>query len=305
MGDKGIDIFRVYQTVQDWQAVRDSDVLFCWIKATNGNGIATFNADRGYAPAPADPTVEGALSVGIAPGLYHYALGGSPEAQAEVFAREVNRLGCKGPGYLPPALDAEELAIGPTWAARREWCIRFLLRLRELVKQDRVAIYMNASWAANTRPDQWDIPGLVIWVAAYGPNDGGRHAIPFYEGRFDVYQFTSQGLRHVRGIRSEGLDVNEANTPLSVLLGHTEEDDMFTDDDRKILQSLQSGKAGERNAGEVFAVLNEIAENVSTLVEAFRFGETGVRSAGEHTDWLATQLGEIKTKLDAIKPQTL
>lgn len=229
MGAKGIDIFRVYQSVWSWQQVAADDVEFCWIKATHGLGIATFNADRNYAPAPADPTVEGARSVGIAPGLYHWGKGNDPEDEADVFAGEVIRLGCRGPGTLPPALDAEDASIGPTWAARRAWCIAFLKRLQERIGQQRVAIYMNASWAAALRPDQWDIPGLIIWIAAYGANTGQRSTravTDLYDGRADVQQFTSLGLHLVDGITSNGLDVNEADTALEVLL---EGDDEMTD----------------------------------------------------------------------------
>lgn len=222
MGAKGIDIFRVYQNVTDWLKVKQSGVEYCWIKATHGLGIATYNADRKWAPAPADPTVAGARSVGIAPGLYHWGKGNDPEDEADLFAGEVVRLGCRGPGTLPPALDAEDSALGPSWAARRAWCIAFLKRLQERIGQQRVAIYMNASWAQALRPDKWDIPGLVIWIAAYGSNTGARSTraiTDLYDGRYDVQQFTSLGLHLVGGIESQGLDVNEADTPLDHILG--------------------------------------------------------------------------------------
>ena len=222
MGAKGIDVFRVYQNVYDWPLVRDSGVEFCWIKATHGLGVATYNADHNWAPAPADPTVAGARSVDIAPGLYHWGKGNNPEDEADVYADEVIRLGCHGDGVLPPALDAEDDAIGPTWDARRDWCIRFLRRLQQRIGQQRVAIYMNAFWAQQLRPHEWDIPGLVIWIAAYGSNNGDRSisaVTAMYTGRVDVHQFTSLGLHLVDGISSNGLDVNEADIPLDQLLG--------------------------------------------------------------------------------------
>ena len=60
----------------------------------------------------------------------------------------------------------------------------------------RPAVYMSASDAGRLRPDQWGIPGLVIWVAAYGGNDGVRRAgdvTRHYTGRVDVHQYTSTG----------------------------------------------------------------------------------------------------------------
>jgi GH25 family lysozyme M1 (1,4-beta-N-acetylmuramidase) len=218
---KGIDIFRVYETVTDWSQVRDSGVEFCWAKASDGLRIA-FDNDPNRTPRPADPTVAGTRSVGIAPGLYHWGKGNAPEDEADFFAAEVIRLGCRGDGALPPALDAEDAAIGVTWAARRDWCIRFLRRLQERIGQDRVAVYMSASWAAALRPDQWDIPGLVLWIAAYGSNNGTRSIwaiTQLYDGRVDVHQYTSLGVHLVDGITAQGLDVNESNIPLDQLLG--------------------------------------------------------------------------------------
>lgn len=221
-GAKGIDVFRVYQNVYDWAAVKRSGVDYCWIKATDGLGVATFNADKNWAPAPADPTVHGARSVGIAEGLYHWGTGKDPKAEAAVFAGEVIRLGCLGEGKLPPALDAEDDRIGATWDIRRAWCIAFLRELQRLLDQERVCIYMSASWAQALRPDLWDIPGLVIWIAAYGTNNGSRSrsaVTQFYKGPYDVQQYTSLGVHLVDGIESQGLDVNEADTPLDELLG--------------------------------------------------------------------------------------
>jgi GH25 family lysozyme M1 (1,4-beta-N-acetylmuramidase) len=221
---KGIDVFRIYQNVQDWRAVRNSGVEYCWAKATNGTRVA-FNNDAARTPAPADPTVAGARSVGIAPGLYSYALPGDPIAQADVLANEVIRLGCRGPGTLPPALDLEEPGTESV-----DFAVKFLRRLQERIGQQRVCVYMSASWAQRLRPDTWNVPGLVIWIAAYGSNNGGRHAVPYYSGRTDVHQFTSLGLHLVPGIQSSGLDVNESNIPLGTLLGGDEEDDVSAED---------------------------------------------------------------------------
>jgi GH25 family lysozyme M1 (1,4-beta-N-acetylmuramidase) len=257
---RGIDIFRIYQNVQDWRAVRNSGVEYCWAKATNGTRIA-FNNDAARTPAPADPTVAGARSVGIAPGLYGYALPGDPIAQADVLANEVIRLGCRGPGTLPPALDLEEPGTKST-----DFGVRFLRRLQERIGQQRVAIYMSASWAAELRPDTWNVPGLIIWIAAYGSNNGTRGPIPYYFGRTDVHQFTSVGLHLVRGISSSGLDVNEADIALSTLLGG-EDDDMFTDNDRAKLDRLNAFLAESANAPGGQTVHDAIWRNGDALAQ--------------------------------------
>ncbi|MDF2968354.1 MAG: hypothetical protein K0Q93_2132 [Nocardioidaceae bacterium] len=260
MPSRGIDIFRIYQTVTNWRAVRDSGVEYCWIKATNGTRIA-FGNDAARTPAPADPTVAGCRSVGIAPGLYAYALPGDAVAQADAFANEVIRLGCRGQGTLPPALDLEEPGTKDA-----SWAQRFLRRLQERIGQQRVAIYLSASWAADLRPDTWNIPGLIIWIAAYGSNNGRRGAIPYYRGRTDVHQFTSVGLHLVRGISSGGLDVNEADIALSTLLGG-EEDDMFDDSDRAKLDRVNAFLAESENAPGGQTVHDAIWRNGDALAQ--------------------------------------
>jgi GH25 family lysozyme M1 (1,4-beta-N-acetylmuramidase) len=223
--ERGIDIFEVYQTVTDWQAIKNSGVHYGWIKATNGMSIARYNAPT-YRPAPADRYVNGMRSVGIAPGIYHYALPGDPQEQAKFFATEVDRLSCKGSGTTPPALDAEEMTLGVTWADRRLWSKLFLLRLQREIEQERVALYANATWHVSMRTWEWDIPGLVLWVAAYGANDGDVHGIVPWPGpRVDVHQFTSSGTRLVNGVTGSGLDVNELrDMSLATLLGEGEDD---------------------------------------------------------------------------------
>ncbi len=215
----GVDLFRAYQTVTSWPAVKAAGVEFVWVKATNGTNIATF-PDR--TSARADPVVSGATSMGIPVGLYHYALAGDPIAQADVFADEVIRLGCHGPGYLPPALDLEE----PSITNPRSFAIAFLTHLRQRIGQNRVAFYSAASWMATLLPETWGLPGLVIWTAAYGVNDGNRHPITGYTGRTDVHQYTSAGS--CPGITSKGLDMNVALIPLDQLLGRSTpgDDDM-------------------------------------------------------------------------------
>jgi len=215
----GLDIFRVYQDVTDWPEVAAAGVRYCWIKATNGDHVATFNAPS-WAPAPADPTVAGCRSVGIAPGLYHFAVPGDPVIQADVFADEVIRLGCFGPGTLPPALDMEDDRFGSDWTAIRTWSITFLRRLRERLGGARVAFYASAFWMANLAPDTWEIDGLLIWCAVYGPNDGVRYEVTRYSpyrGRVDVHQYTSAGS--VPGISSGGLDENHSFLPFDQLVG--------------------------------------------------------------------------------------
>lgn len=212
----GVDIYR-YQTVTDWRALAGA-VKFAWVKLTDGGGPAVVRGDK---------QVNGCKNAGILVGGYHYAQPSpAPEVQARVFNGELERLRADD---IVPALDLEA-PFTPNDTAR-QFAIRFL---HEMVKYGhRPAVYMSASWAATLRPDRWDIPGLVIWIAAYGRNDGRRYpeaVTRFYPGRCDVHQYTSTG--RVAGI-SGNVDVNEALTDIR---NNLEEDDVSADEvfNRKI-----------------------------------------------------------------------
>jgi hypothetical protein len=156
-----------------------------------------------------DGQVAGAKSIGLPVGGYHFAkLAPSPEAQADVLTTEVHRLGALG---LPPALDVEKPFV--PGKATRDFAIRFLRRLKEN-GFGRVAVYGNASMMTAIRPDQWDIDGLVIWVARYGPNDGTYHpGLGTYPGRADVHQYTDKAT--VSGIGPATVDLNESLTDIT------------------------------------------------------------------------------------------
>jgi GH25 family lysozyme M1 (1,4-beta-N-acetylmuramidase) len=191
---RGVDIYR-YQTVTDWRAFA-RDVRYAWVKLTNGNGPAVVRGDR---------QVNGCRSVGVPVGGYHWAVPGDPVHQAGVFVGELRRLQALD---LAPALDLEDEKF--SLATARPFGIAFCKAIA--AAGYRPAVYMSASWAGTLRPDQWGIPGLVIWIAAYGSNDGIRRAgdvTRHYSGRVDVHQYTSVG--RVPGV-SGAVDLNWALT---------------------------------------------------------------------------------------------
>lgn len=191
----GIDIYR-YQTVTDWNAVKRHGVSFVYVKGTDGGKPAIVRADN---------QVRGAKSVGIPVGLYHYAqLSPSPEEQADILTGEVRRLGALG---LPPALDLEDPhRPGPL---ARDFAFRFLTRLRSN-GFDAVTLYGNTSMLNGISAATLGVPNTVVWLAAYGPNDGKRHPHS-YRGKVNIHQYTSVGA--VPGISGQ-VDLNELLTPL-------------------------------------------------------------------------------------------
>lgn len=190
----GIDIYR-YQTVTDPAAVARASVKYAWVKGTDGFGKAQ---------APADNQVRQMKAAGIPVGLYHYAQLGDPRRQAEIFIAEVNRLGAWG---VMPALDLEAPHV--PGAAARDFSIAFLQRMIELSVK-RPVLYANTSMLNSIKPYQWNIPGLVIWAADYGSNNGTRNPdLRPYTGPVDVHQYTSVG--RVSGIAGD-TDLNWALT---------------------------------------------------------------------------------------------
>jgi len=190
----GIDIYR-YQTVTDWNLVKRRGVQFVYVKGSDGAGPAVVRADG---------QVRGAQSVGLPVGLYHYAqFEPTPERQADVLAMEVKRLGATG---LPPALDLESPFTPGSGA--RDFTRAFLNHLRNEHGFERVMLYGNKSMLTGIRASTLGIPGMGVWLAEYGKDDGQRHE-PTYGGPFDIHQYTSVGL--LDGIRGR-VDLNEAVT---------------------------------------------------------------------------------------------
>lgn len=190
----GIDIYR-YQTVFNWTSVVNAGVRFVYVKASDGGGPAIVRADS---------QVNGAKSVGLPVGLYHYAqFSPSPEAQADILTGEVRRLGADG---LPPALDLED-PFKPD-ATAKQFARRFLARLREN-GFDRFALYANTSMLSGIGAESLraEFPELVIWGARYGANNGTNLGLGGYTGTVDVHQYTSVG--RVAGITGN-VDLNEA-----------------------------------------------------------------------------------------------
>ncbi|GAA3532514.1 hypothetical protein GCM10022222_14740 [Amycolatopsis ultiminotia] len=193
----GIDIYRSFQHVTDWQAVKNHGVTYVYVKLSDGGG----NPQGGTG----DAEVAGAKSVGIPVGGYHFVQASpSPEAQAGVLLGEVRRLGATG---CAPMLDLED---NPASSAqpnipddqKRGFATAFL---NEVARQGfRPGVYLNNALAKKLRPDTWGVPGLVIWIARYGARPDAA------AGHYDLHQYSSTG--QVPGITANGIDLDESYT---------------------------------------------------------------------------------------------
>ena len=206
----GLDIYR-YQTVTDWNAVKNAGVKFILVKLTDGNGPAI---------ARGDSQVSGAIRVGIPVGGYHFAQKGSPVRQADVFKMELDRLArAHGAMTVMPALDIESVTGIVTWTGNEmhAFAVDFCRRMREWYP--RVLLYANTSELKAMRAAEiiQKVPGVFIWEANYSSNNGVRHALPAnsWAPWRAAHQYTSKGS--VPGIKASGVDLNDGE--LSILIG--------------------------------------------------------------------------------------
>ena len=179
----GIDLYDRYQDVTSWTQLKAAGVAWLYVKGTDGGARAVVAADA---------FVRGAKSVDLPVGLYHYAqLTPTPEAQADVLADEVARLGATG---MPPCLDFEStVANSLTNAQGADFCKRFFQQMRRRGFK-RVTLYANTAHLTKVNPDSWSDPDLVIWAARYGTNDGATYpGLGSYTGKVHLHQWTDNG----------------------------------------------------------------------------------------------------------------
>ena len=183
---KGIDI-------SHWQAnldIASTGAEFVICKATQGTTFVDPSCDHHY---------QIAKRLGLKLGVYHYASGGDPVAEADFFVRNIK-------GYIGEAiliLDWEKNQNG-RYHEHASWCLRFLNRVKELTGV-KPLVYMSASvikaadwssvvagdyglWVAGypDNRDSWDIPNFIWNVSPW----------PFYA----IWQYTSSGGRLDRDV---------------------------------------------------------------------------------------------------------
>ena len=183
---KGIDI-------SHWQAnldIASTGAQFVICKATQGTTFVDPSCDRHY---------QIAKRLGLKLGVYHYASGGDPVAEADFFVRNIK-------GYVGEAiliLDWEKTQNG-RYHEHASWCLKFLNRVKELTGV-KPLVYMSASvikvadwskvmagdyglWVAGwpDNRDSWDIPDFRWDVKPW----------PFYA----LWQYTSSGGRLDRDV---------------------------------------------------------------------------------------------------------
>lgn len=272
----GLDIYR-YQTVTNWGAVKNHGVQYIWVKLTDGGGPAIVKGDA---------QVNGAKSIGIPVGGYHYAqFSPSPEAQADILLREVDRLGAHG---LVPMLDIEAPFSANQQA--KDFAVRFCDKVA--ARGHRPGVYMSDSFARVLRPDTWPV-NPVIWIARYG-------ARPAYPGRYDVHQYSSSGT--VPGIIGS-VDMNESYTNAH-FAQQQEAPDMLADERQALLdirhQLTGSPTPGQYPGWESFV---DPAANL-TPVDFIRYIDQATNETRQLVGAQAAELVEMKARVAGVQVTT-
>lgn len=152
----------------------DCDAVIC--KATEGTGYVNPYCDEHY---------QSAKAAGKLLGVYHYASGGNPEAEAEFFISNIQ-------GYLHEAILVLDWESGDNAAwGDSSWVARFCAHIVALTGINPM-IYVQRS-AANQCVGLGD---YGIWLAEY-PDYAVRgwdaYYPPNYSGDYAMHQFTSSG----------------------------------------------------------------------------------------------------------------
>lgn len=172
----GIDTSH-WNKVTDWSAAARAGTAFNWVKLTEGVG---FYDEKRVA------NVNGSKNAGIKTGGYHFARGGTPEAQASAFFEAAKNLGLLEPGNLAPVLDVESPELRNLGA--NDFVDRFLTYFRAVAPRVPIGVYANQDWLKNVlRPYDWLHDGDFLWIARYGSPPTWTHP------RLAVHQWTREG----------------------------------------------------------------------------------------------------------------
>ena len=143
MTDFGIDISH-HNQVDDWHAVRGNNIGFVCVKVTESTGFTDDAAGK---------HADGARSVGIKVGGYHFARNTDVSAQIRHFATALRAHDLLTADSLAPMLDMEADALQ---AGANTFVPNFIRALRDETGVRRVLVYANLNWWQHIlRPDDW------------------------------------------------------------------------------------------------------------------------------------------------------
>lgn len=152
---RGIDVSHFQGSVH-WPSVADSNVVFCFVKATEGIGYVDPCFQANWA---------GSAAAGLLRGAYHFGHASTdPVAQARHFFATVGAL---GPKDLPPVLDLETLD-GQSPADTLQWALDFLAEADTLFGRNTIVYTDTGFWqSVGSLPGCQVLAQRPLWLAAH------------------------------------------------------------------------------------------------------------------------------------------
>lgn len=190
--DIGIDVSKHNGSI-DWEQVKKSGIQFAIIRAGN----------RGYGEAGnmvEDPyfvqNMNGAIANGIKVGVYYFSQAITVEEaiqEAEATLRMIQDNGFADKLSLPIVIDTEASG-GRADSMTKEQRTTVVKAFCERIKQAGYTpmVYANKSWLKNNLIMS-ELEQYEVWVAHYVKTDDPINNPTDYDGRFEIWQYTSEG----------------------------------------------------------------------------------------------------------------
>ena len=190
--DIGIDVSKHNGSI-DWEQVKKSGIQFAIIRA----------GYRGYGEAGnmvEDPyfvqNMNVAIANGIKVGVYYFSQAITVEEaiqEAEATLRMIQDNGFAGKLSLPIVIDTEASG-GRADSMTKEQRTTVVKAFCERIKQAGYTpmVYANKSWLKNNLIMS-ELEQYEVWVAHYVKTDDPINNPTDYDGRFEIWQYTSEG----------------------------------------------------------------------------------------------------------------
>lgn len=179
---KGIDVSNHNGRI-DWNKLKNSDVKVVYIKASEGTTYQDPYLNQHY---------QGAKSIGLPTGFYHYLKGTSaPESQAQNFWNLIK----DKENNLMPCLDIEENGFNVM-----DYTLRFISKFKDLSNLP-IVIYTGPYFANDNLDNR--LASYPCWIAHYGVSS--PMATNIWSTNYVGHQYTEKGK--VSGINGN-VDLN-------------------------------------------------------------------------------------------------
>lgn len=253
---KGIDISNHNGKI-NWSKVKSDGVKLVYIKATEGTTYQDLWLENHY---------QGAKSVGLCTGFYHFLVGTSqPESQAHNFYNQIK----DKKNDLIPCLDIEVSGFDVG-----DYALRFLKKFKELSGMSMV-IYTGAYFSRDNLPLEIK-QNYPLWLAHYGVEPWKSNLVTL--AGFTIlagHQYTEKG--HINGINTN-VDMNVFNESIflsksNISINNTNSSDWLAEYLKSWNWSEWVGKLQRTIGVNVDKIVGPITLKACTLLKKGMYGE--------------------------------